>query len=167
MQTEKSILINIYMGENRLLLIPTIQHFYSYYISAYYYENIKELENYEEIGEAIQRCIQYIIDTPPSKATPKERKENAAWVKNTKYKSWKTFWKNNNRLMLDIINKDNSYRLSARKKTVDVGRGEYNDIYRDVILPSTTSYEDIAKKVVEMLKEVEEYYSDKSNIPVY
>jgi len=154
------------MGEERLLLIPSIVHFYHYHIEAYYFENIKELDDCKEISEAIQRCIQYIIDTPPSKATPKERKENAAWVKNTKYKSWKSFWKNNNMMFFDK-NKDGTYLLSARKKTVDGGRGEYNDIYKDVILPSTTSYEDIAKKVVEMLKEVEEYYSDKSNIPGY
>ena len=158
--------IVLYMGEERLLMIPVIRHFYGYSIDSDYFENIKELDDCKEISEAIQRCIQYIIDTPPSKATPKERKENAAWVKNTKYKSWKTFWKNNNMLYFRI-EPNVEFLLSARKKTVDGGRGEYNYIYKSITLPSTTSYEDIAKKVVEMLKEVEEYYSDKSNIPGY
>ena len=166
MQTEKRISIYVYLGDERLLLIPSIRHFYNYYVDAHYFENIKELDNYEEISRAIQRCMQYIIDTPPTKATPKELEANLAWKKNTKYKSWKSFWKNNNMMFLDKKN-DGTYLLSARKKTVDWNRGCYNDIYQSITLPSTTSYEDIAKKVVEMLKEVEEYYSDKSNIPGY
>ena len=131
-----------------------------------YKENIKEIDNRVIVAKAIASCLEYIEYEPLSKATPKEIDQNEAWKKNTKYKSWKAFWKNNNMLYFRI-EPNGEFLLSARKKTVDGGRGEYNDIYQSITLPSTTSYEDIAKKVVEMLKEVEEYYSDKSNIPGY
>ena len=67
--------IVLYMGEERWLMSPVIRHFYGYSIDSDYFENIKELDDCKEISEAIQRCIQYIIDTPPSKQLQKKERK--------------------------------------------------------------------------------------------
>lgn len=46
-------------------------------------------------GEGVKSALDYIINSPLSSLTPKERKENAAWKKNTKYRSRVAFWENN------------------------------------------------------------------------
>ena len=49
-----------------------------------------------------------LVNSPLSSLTPNERKENAAWKKNTKYRSRVAFWKNNHYVRVKIT-EDNQY----------------------------------------------------------
>ena len=57
-----------------------------------------------------------LVNSPLSSLTPNERKENAAWKKNTKYRSRVSFWKNNHYVRVKIT-EDNQYIIHSMKKS--------------------------------------------------
>ena len=60
-----------------------------------------------------------LVNSPLSSLTPNERKENAAWKKNTKYRSRVSFWKNNHYVRVKITEdnhiKDNIHMMKSSK----------------------------------------------------
>lgn len=71
--------------------------------------------------------------------TPKEREDNAAWKKNTRFKSKVTFWKNNHYVRIKIT-EDNQYIIHSMKKS-EKRQGAYNEIIKEVVLPIESSAE--------------------------
>lgn len=61
-----------------------------------------------------------LVNSPLSSLTPNERKENAAWKKNTKYRSRVSFWKNNHYVRVKIT-EDNQYIIHSMKKSHNTG----------------------------------------------
>ena len=82
------LLLSIYKGEGRILLIPIIDHRGGYSVDSDWFINLKNIEDYVEIGEGIFKSIDFVKESPISKVTSKERDLKAAWRKNSKYKSW-------------------------------------------------------------------------------
>lgn len=58
-----------------------------------------------------------LVNSPLSSLTPNERKENAAWKKNTKYRSRVSFWKNNHYVRVKIT-EDNQYIIHSMKNHI-------------------------------------------------
>ena len=81
------LLVSLYKGEGRILIVPIIDHVAGYSVQADWYENIPDTANAREIGECVLRAVEYIGNSPLSSANPKEREANAAWKKNSRYKS--------------------------------------------------------------------------------
>ena len=73
-----------------------------------------------------------LVNSPLSSLTPNERKENAAWKKNTKYRSRVSFWKNNHYVRVKIT-EDNQYIIHSMKKS-HKRQYTYDEIIKEFII---------------------------------
>lgn len=148
--------LRVYKGEGRILIVPVVHHVYGYSVVSDQYYNIEEDVSVAQLGETIQTAIRFVMNSHLSTATPKERDENAAWKKNTKYKSEISFWKNNHfaRVHYDEEGQYHIYSLkrSGRRK------GAYEDRICQEDLPCNSSAEEIGAAVLEVLRASESYY---------
>lgn len=87
------LLISIYKGEGRMLIVPLIDHIAGYSIDSDWFISLSDLDNVVSVGEGVKSALDYIRNSPLSSLMPNERKENAAWKKNTKYRSRVSFGK--------------------------------------------------------------------------
>lgn len=153
------LLVSIYKGEGRLLLIPVIDHIGGYSVDSSWSINIEDLENYDEIGKNLFRCVDFIKNSPLSNLTSKERELAAVWKKNSKYKSWISFWKNNNFAFFKFF-QDGHYEVYSAKRS-EKHKGNYGDIIKKIELSSNATTEELGKAVIEVFKAAEEYHKDK------
>ena len=72
------LLLSLYKGEGRILIVPLIDHVAGYSIDAEWYENISDTDNAKNVGNGVLRAVAYIRNSPLSSLTPKEREDNAA-----------------------------------------------------------------------------------------
>ncbi len=151
------LLISVYKGEGRLLIVPLIDHIAGYSIDSDWFINLSDLDNTVLIGEGVMSALDYIKNSPLSSLTPKERNEKAAWKKNTKYRSRVAFWKNNHYVRIKIT-EDNQYIIHSMKKSVK-RQYAYDEIIKEVILSSDADAEGIGKAVVDTFIESERYYN--------
>lgn len=156
------LLLSMYKGENRILIIPLIDHVAGYSIDSDWFVNISDNESAISIGEGLIRAVEYIKSSPLSSLTPKERDESAAWRKNTKYKSKVTFWKNNHYVRVKIT-EDSQYIVHSMKKS-EKRQGTYDEVVKETIIPSTATAEELGKAVIDVFQAVEEYEQGQ---PVY
>ena len=159
------LLLNIYKGEGCILLVPVIKHIGGYSVDSNWFINIENIENYVEIGEGVLKSIDFVKDSPISKITSKERDLEAAWRKNSKYKSWISFWKNNNHAFFESF-ADGHYEVYSTKRTVD-RKGGYGGCIKEVNLPPTATAEEIGKAVIEVFEAAEEYYHQSPACDLY
>lgn len=148
--------VSIYKGENRILIIPLVRHVGGYSIHSEYFFCIKDMENAEEIGNCILKAVKFIKDSPISSSTGKERKENAAWKKNSKYKGWVSFWENNYCADFSVY-ENGEYQLNLPEKMME-HKGGYSGSIKMIFLPPTAVAEEIGKAVIDVFKVAEEYY---------
>ena len=149
--------LSLFKGEGRILIIPTIDHKYGYSIDADWFRNVNDLNDYKGIGEGILEGIEYIKVTPVSTLTPKERDEVAAWKKNSKYKSWISFWRNNNHAFFCDKGKE-GYVIRSTER-IEKPRGGYNGCIKEIQLPLDASAEEIGKAVIDVFDVAEEYFA--------
>lgn len=159
------LLLSIYKGEGRILLIPIIDHRGGYSVDSDWFINLKNIEDYVEIGEGILKSIDFVKESPISKVTSKERDLKAAWRKNSKYKSWISFWKNNNHAFYKLY-EDGHYEVYSTKRTVD-RKGGYGGCIKKVNLPKEATVEEIGKAVIEVFEAAEEYYHQSPAYALY
>ncbi len=157
MNSIKHLDVSIYKGEGRLLTVPIIPHKYGYSIKADWFRRIEDLTDYKVIGEALLEGIEYIKVTPVSTLTPKERDEIAAWKKNSKYKSWISFWKNNNHAYFSDKGKE-GYVINSSER-IEKPRGGYYGSIKKIQLLSDASAEEIGKAVIDVFDAAEEYFA--------
>ena len=155
---EKSfpLLIFVYKGEGRLLIVPVIEHMYGYSIVSDKFYRLDEEADASQLGDIIEGASDYIKNCPLSTLTPKEREANAAWKKNTKYKSEISFWKNNHFAEIKI-EKDGSYEIFSKMKSEKV-KGSYKGIIKKLNLSKNATPDEIGKAVLDVLHASEEYY---------
>ena len=110
------LLISIYKGEGRMLIVPLIDHIAGYSIDSDWFISLSDLDNAVSVGEGVKSALDYIRNSPLSSLMPNERKENAAWKKNTKYRNRVSFWKNNHYVRVKIT-EDNQYIIHSMKKS--------------------------------------------------
>lgn len=152
-------LVSIYKGEGRLLVVPVINHIGGYSVDSSWFVNLTDAEEYSILGERALEAVEFVKNSPLSSATPKEREVDAAWKKNTKYKSWLSFWKNNNMAYLKYY-QDGRYEVYSAKK-LENPKGGYYDCIKEVNLPPTATAEEIGRAVIEVFEAAEEYYNEK------
>lgn len=149
-------LVSIYKGEGRILIVPIIKHIGGYSIKASWFISIKDTENNVVIGEALMKTVKFIMESPVSTLTPKERESTASWKKNTKYKNWTSFWKNNNCAHF-VVSETGEYEVYSTKKTEE-RKGGYSGSIKSIVLSSTASEEEIGQAVIDVFNAAEEYY---------
>lgn len=152
-------MVSIYKGENRILIVPIIDHMGGYSIVSSWFIRIENMEDYTGIGESIFKAVDFVKNSPISRLTPKERELNSAWKKNSKYKSWNSFWRNNNYSIFHVY-EDGHYEVYSTKRTEDRKGGYYSSI-KTIELTRTATAEEIGKAVIDVFRAAEEYYKDR------
>lgn len=99
-----------------MLIVPLIDHIAGYSIDSDWFISLSDLDNAVSVGEGVKSALDYIRNSPLSSLMPNERKENAAWKKNTKYRNRVSFWKNNHYVRVKIT-EDNQYIIHSMKKS--------------------------------------------------
>lgn len=140
------LLLSLYKGEGRVLVIPIIEHVAGYSIESEWFLNITDVDDAAKVGNSVISAVEYIRNSPLSSLTPKEREDNAAWKKNTKYKSRVAFWKNNNLVRIKIT-EDNHYIIHSMKRS-EIHEGTYREIIDTVVLSTDANAEEIGKAVI-------------------
>lgn len=112
-----------------------------------------------------ERLADIIKSSPISYVTPKEQNLAAVWKKNTKYKSWDSFWKNNNYALFRIY-EDGHYEVYSAKRS-EKRKGNYEDSIKEIVLPSNATVEEIGNAVIDVFKAAEEYHKDKYTFDPY
>lgn len=149
-------LVSIYKGEGRILIIPVVDHIGGYSIDSSWFINIENMQDYVSIGKNLFKALDFVKNSPLSRLTPKERELEAAWKINSKYKSWVSFWKNNNFAYFKSF-EDGHFQIYSIKRS-EKKNGGYGDYIKIIDLPSTVSAEEIGKAVIDVFKAAEEYY---------
>lgn len=148
--------VSIYKGENRILINPMVRHIGSYSIGSEFFFYIKDMENAEEIGNSILKAVKFIKESPISTSTAKEQNENAVWKKNSKYKSWVSFWKNNYCADFSVY-ENGEYRLNLTERMLE-HKGVYNGSIRMIFLSPTATAKEIGEAVIEVFRATKDYY---------
>ncbi|SEA34400.1 hypothetical protein SAMN02745687_02576 [Lachnospiraceae bacterium NK3A20] len=147
--------LRVYKGEGRILIVPVVHHVYGYSVASDQYYNLEEDVSADQLGETIKTAIRFIMNSHLSTVTPKERDENAAWKKNTKYKSEISFWKNNHFARVHY-DEEGQYHIYSLKRS-ERRKGAYEDrICQEDSCNS--SAEEIGAAVLEVLRASESYY---------
>lgn len=153
------LLVSLYKGEGRILIVPIIDHVAGYSIYADWFVNITDMEKPSKIGSEVMNAIEYIMKCPLSTLTPKEREQNAAWKKNTKYKSKNSFWNNNHHALIKVM-EDGRYLIYSQKKSEE-HKGAYGDVIKEIALSADAKVEEIGEAVIDVFLELELYYNKK------
>lgn len=151
--------IELYKGEGRILIVPLISHFGGYRVETGCFVKIGNMEDSATIGDSILKMADMIKSSPVSHVTPKEWKSEAAWKKNSKYKSWVSFWKNNNYALFRIY-EDGHYDVYSAKRS-EKQKGNYGNSIKTIDLPCTATVEEIGKAIIDVFKAAEEYHKEK------
>lgn len=150
--------IELYKGEGRIVIIPLIDHFGGYRVEAGSFVKIENLDC-TSIGNSILQMKNIIKSSSISHVTPKEREQEAVWKKNSKYKSWNSFWKNNNYALFRIY-EDEHYEVYSAKRS-EKQKGNYGDSIKKINLPFNATAEEIGKAIIDVFQAAEEYHKDK------
>ena len=141
--------IDIYKGENRLLIIPYVRHIAGFSVHSDWFKIINQVNNYKELGNSIFEAIRIIKESPLANNTPKEREANPTWKKASKYKGWKSFWKNNIYSYCELYETGeiNVYVLERNEEQ----KGSYKDIIKEISLPSNATADEVGIAILEVL----------------
>ncbi|MDE7252730.1 MAG: hypothetical protein K2O32_07300 [Acetatifactor sp.] len=116
-----------------------------------------ETEGCFAVGSAVLDAVRFTKESPPSEMTSEEG--DAAWQKNTKYKSWVSFWKHNHFGRVEIA-EDGQYKIYTLQRS-EKRRGLYTEFIKLVYLPADADVEEIGRTVIDVLEASEEYYKDR------
>lgn len=150
------LLIQIFKGENRILIIPVIDHIAGYSVDSEWYVRIEEMEDYLTIGRSIFSAVDVIKKSPCSTLTRKEREKVSALKKNSKYKSWISFWKNNLSASVEFF-EDGHYRIYSLKKS-KTKQGIYDECVKEIHLLEDAKEEEIGQAIIDVFEASEEYH---------
>lgn len=154
------LLISIYKGEGRILIIPIIKHIAGYSVNSDAVVVLREAEESKKIGRAVINTIEFIKKSPLSESTPEERKTKPVWKRHSTYKSELSFWKNN--LLARIkVSEDGSYIIYSMKRS-DTRKGGYSEIIKEIHLMPNSNDCEIGNAVINVFDILEEYYKNKS-----
>lgn len=114
--------------------------------------------DYKIIGEGIINSLKFIKNSPIDKSSVKEREDRAIWKRNTKYKTWKSFWKNNNLGTLTLY-EDKHYKICTwkRSKSHDYG---FKGYIKEITLNKNATAEEIGKAIIDVFQAAEDYYKE-------
>ena len=151
--------VTIFKGEGRIFIVPLVRHIGGYSVDSEWFIKVKDMEDSKEIGNAILKAFEFIENNPISTKSEKEQQNNAAWRKNSKYKSWVAFWKNNYCADFNVY-ENGEYQLNLTERMLE-HKGVYNGSIKKISMSSTSSEEEIGKAVIDIFKVAEGYQKDK------
>lgn len=145
-------IISVYKGEGRILVIPVIGC-----KAADWFVSMPDTEGCFGVGRTVLDALDF-IKNPSFEKTPDGCKPIPAWQKNTKYKSWVSFWKNNHHVQMKIF-EDGQYNIYSLKRSEE-RQGCYTECIKDVYLPADADMEEIGRTVIDVLEASEAYYQN-------
>lgn len=148
-----SVLININKGEGRILMIPVIGC-----KDADWFVSMPDTADCLEVGRAVLDAVAFIRKKMLSEDAQENREKIAAWKKNTKYKSWVSFWKHNHYGGIETLG-DGQYKIYSMKKSEE-RQGLYTECIKKIYLPANADVEEIGRTVIDVLEAAEAYYQD-------
>ncbi len=151
-------LVSVYKGEGRILIIPFIEHKAGYSVHARWYASILDMDDYDKIGTSLIEAVGYIFSSPICEELD-DGQEEASWKKNSKYKNWLSFWKNN--YSVNFMKKEEGDYVVYSRKRSEKRKGSYGGTIKSIALSSLAKPEEIGRAVIEVFEAAEEYYSDK------
>lgn len=146
------LLIGIYKGEGRILIVPCVRHIGGFYVNSHNTLSIDYFSDNQLIGQSIIDVIKYIKNSPEDVSTPYDREKNPVWKENTKYKSKTSFYKNNHRVNIQIF-EDGTYDVYSLYRYDD----GYGDVAKKITLPSNATKEEIGSAIIDVFDYVEKY----------
>lgn len=152
------LMVSIYKGEGRILIIPYIDHIAGYSVYADWFVNLKNIKDYTGIGEAVRNAVDFIRKSPLCVANPMEYDFEKPRKKNTKYKSEISFWKNNLLTRIKVF-EDGHYLIYSMKRS-EKRKGGYSEIIKEINLLPNASNEEIGKTVLSAFEALEDYYKN-------
>ena len=153
----ETFLIHIYKGEGRILIIPVIDS-----ENSSWYAKIENMEADISIGQGILEAIEVIKNKIFVETAFAIGENGYAIEKNSKYKTWISFWKNNECVRVRGL-EDGQYKIYSLIKSRST-RGTYSDIAKEIVLSRDSTKEAIGKAVIEVFKALEEYYANESGL---
>lgn len=150
---------SIYMGEQRILVVPIIKHRAGYRVESDEVLVVENEEDYLQVGNAILRAREIIENSPLATGTSKELNERAVWKSHSKYKSWASFKKHNMHVVFEFSNDEECVIDSVHRKK----DGTYVCCIKEIILPAESSAEELGKAVMDVFEAVKEYYKEIKN----
>ena len=147
--------IDIFKGEGRLLIIPTVKHDSGFFVDSEWFVNTQNMDNCKEIGKGVIDAINVIKESPRS---TKDIREQGTWQKNSKYKTWVSFWKNNFCTRIKYY-EDGHYEVYSLVNS-RTDKGVYSEIAKKVILPKEANIEDIGGSVIDVFATLAERYGE-------
>lgn len=146
--------VRVFKGENRILVIPIINHKGGFGVASDWYNIITDVQDYLKIGEGILSAME-IIETSP--LSTKGEKERDTWKKGSKYRSYRLFTMNNNSTAVKK-HSNGDYEIYSTKKGLKYG-GYFGSI-KKLYLSSTANAEDLGKAVLDVLEAAEDFYAN-------
>lgn len=147
-------IINLYKGEGRILVIPVIGC-----KTADWFVNMPDTEGFISIGNAVLDSATFINENSQSAENVRKHNAVAAWQKNSKYKSWISFWKHNHYAQIQIL-EDGKYHIYSLKKSEE-RQGLCTECIKINDLPADADVETIGKAVIDVFEASEAYYKDR------
>jgi len=147
---EYPLLIHIYKGEKRILIVPTVRHIGGFLVNSHNTFTVNISSDNKTIGTLIFNALEYIKNSLPDTSTPYDRKKYPVWKENTQYKSKTSFYKNNHHASIKIY-EDGSYDVYSLYRYDD----GYGDVAKKITLPSTATEDDIGQAIMDVFKTVE------------
>ncbi len=154
-----SFFIEVYKGEGRLLFVPLIDHIRGYRCEMGQNISIEQVEDEKLIGEIVLDLIDKIEKSPLSSKRPRE--EDEAWRNNTKYKTWISFWKNNNYALLKFY-EDGHYQIYSSERS-EKRKGNYDRVIKTIELVSSSTTQDIGKAIIDVFNAAEEHHKNRKS----
>ena len=151
-----SFIIELYKGEGRLLFVPLIDHTRGYRCEMGHNITIEQVGDENLIGAIVLELLDEIGKSPLSNMRPRE--EDEAWRNNTKYKTWISFWKNNNYVLLKFY-EDGHYQIYSSKRS-EKRKGNYSNVIKTIELVSDATTQDIGKAIIDVFNAAEEYHKN-------
>ena len=149
-------MIMIYKGEGRMLFVPLVDHTRGFRIEMGNNVAIEQVDDEKLIGKIIFELLEQIGRSSISKVIPIEIEKDEAWRNHSKYKTWVSFWKNNNYTLLSFY-EDGHYQIVSSKRS-EKRKGNYGDVAKIIELMPEVSAEDIGKAVIDVFQAAEEYH---------
>ncbi len=145
-------LISVYKDEERMLVIPYIMHRGGFTVMSSAYFICDELDPCL-IGSKIFDSMDVIRNSPISEDNAKEREKNLAWKKASKYKSWKSFWKNHLCTRVKVF-ESGQYEIYSLRNSED-NRCVYTEIVEKIKLGANARDCDIGESIIQVFSSLE------------
>lgn len=148
-------LVQVYRGEDRLLVVPIVicRMSENYKVFSRDYQT-------DDVGKTIKEMFSFIRNEETKMVLEDNKNQIPVWKRNSKYKSYKSFVRNN--ILADIEIIESHIEVTGVIESEYVS-GMYGPTYKEIDLPIECSTEELGTAVEDVLDAVENYYAKRKN----